>query len=138
MTKKVTKAKMGRPSRFRPEFDKVEAIADALIESDRMDCVARYLAAGRRFANSETEEIKLRWTDAVRIFLAGFGSVSPREMDDLGSELRLRRVPLHEENVRDQVAAVARRIQHDDDPQVRSRIRNRIRSFRDSLEKQQN
>jgi hypothetical protein len=87
MTSEVTKAKKNRPSRYRPEFDKVEAIADAVIESDRMDCTARYLVTGRRFANLETEEIKQRWTEATRNFLISYGIVNPREMDDLGSEL---------------------------------------------------
>jgi hypothetical protein len=114
---------------------KAEAIVDALLDADQMESTARYLSSGRRFARLETEKIKRRWTEAVRIFLAGYGSVNPREMDDLGSELRLRKVLLPEESVRDQVAAVARRIQHDEDPEVRSRIRERIRSFRDSLER---
>jgi hypothetical protein len=117
---------------------KAEAIVDALLGADQMECTARYLSSGRRFASLETEKIKRRWTEAVRIFLASYGGVNPHEMDDLGSELLLRKVPLPEENVRDQVAAVARRIQHDHDPEVRSRIRDRIRSFRDSLERPQN
>jgi len=136
MTNEVIKAKRHRPSR--PEFDKVEAIADAVIESDRMDCIATYLVAGRHFANLETEEVKRRWTEAARIFLASYGGINPREMDDLGSELRLRQVQLPEETVRDQVAAVARRILHDDDREVRSLIQDRIRTFRDSLERVQN
>jgi hypothetical protein len=78
MTNEANKARRNRPSRYR--HDKVEVIADAVIESDRMDYIARYLAAGRRFANLETEEIKRRWTEAVRIFLASYGSVNPREM----------------------------------------------------------
>ena len=133
MTNEVTKTMRNYPSR--PEFDEVEAIADAVIESDHMDCIATYLLACRRFANLETEELERRWTEAARIFLASYGSVNPREMDDLGSELRLRKVPLPEENVRDQVAAVARRIRHDDNPEVCSLIRERIRRFRDSLER---
>ena len=117
---------------------KAEAMVDALLAADQMESTARYLSSGRRYASFGTEEIKQRWTDAVRIFLASYGKENPREMDDLGSELSLRKVPRPEENVRDQVAAVARRIQHDDDPEVRSRIRDRIRSFRDSLERPQN
>ena len=117
---------------------KAEAVVHALLDADEMESTARYLSSGRRFASLETEEIKRRWTEAVRIFLASYGSVSPCEMDDFGSELHLRKVPLPEENVRGQVAAVARRIQLDDDPEARSRIRNRIRSFRDSLERPQN
>ena len=108
---------------------KAEAMVDALLAADQMESTARYLSSGRRYASFGTEEIKQRWTDAVRIFLASYGKENPREMDDLGSELSLRKVPRPEESVRDQVAAVARRIQHDDDPEVRSRIRDRIRSF---------
>jgi hypothetical protein len=117
---------------------KAEALVDALLDADQMESTARYLLSGRRFASLETEEIKGRWTAAARIFFASYGSVNPREMDDLGSELRLRKVPLPGENVRNEVAAVARRMQHDDDPEVRSRIRERIRSFRNSLERPQN
>ena len=117
---------------------KAEAIVDALLDADQMESTARYLSSGRRFASLEAEETKRRWTEAVRIFLASYCCKNPREMDDLGSELRLRKVPLPEENVRDQVVAVARRIQQDDGPEVRSRIRDRIRSFRDSLERPQN
>jgi hypothetical protein len=118
--------------------DKTETILDALIESDQMDSIARYLTSGRRFANLETEEIKQRWTEAVRTFLTSYGTGSPRELDDLGSELGLRKVALPRENVRDETAAVARRIRHDDDPETRARIRDRIRSFRDDFEKRRN
>ena len=118
--------------------DKTEAIVDALIESDQMESTARYLRSGRRFANLKTEEIKQRWTEAIRAFLISYGGVNPREMDDLGSELALRNVALPCENVRDETAEVARRIRDDDDPEGRARIRDRIRSFRDDLEKRRN
>jgi copper homeostasis protein CutC len=116
---------------------KAEAI-DALIKSDQMESTARYLTSGRRFASLETEEIKKRWTQAARTFLISYGGVNPREMDDLGSELGVRKVALPYKNVRDETAAVARRIQDDDDPGGYARIRDRIRSFRDDLEKRQN
>ena len=103
-----------------------------------MESTARYLRSGRRFANLETEEIKQRWTEATRAFLISYGGVDPREMDDLGSELALRKVALPCENVRDETAEVARRIRDDDDPEGRARIRDRIRSFRDDLEKRRN
>ena len=115
-----------------------EAIVDALIKSDQMDCIARYLTSGRRFANLETEEIKQRWTEATRRFLTSYGAVNPREMDDLGSELGVRKVALPYKNVRDETAAVARRIEHDDDPEGRARIRDRIRKFFDDLESPRN
>ena len=117
---------------------KADTIVDALIKSDQMDSTARYLTSGRRFANLETEEIKQRWTEAARNFLISYGAINPREMDDLGSELGLRKVALPCENVRDETAAVARRIQHDDDPEGHARIRDRIRSFLDDLESPRN
>jgi hypothetical protein len=46
--------------------DKIEAIVDALLESDQMESTARYLTNGRRFAHLETEEIKKRWRDPTR------------------------------------------------------------------------
>ncbi len=115
-----------------------DAIVDTLIKSDQMDSTARYLTSGRRFANLETEEIKQRWTEATRNFLISYGAVNPREMDDLSSELTLRKVELPWKNVSDETAAVAQRIEHDDDPETRARIQDRIRSFRDDLERRRN
>ena len=117
---------------------KTEAILDALIESDRMDSTEKYLTSGRRFANLETKEIKQLWTEAARAFLISRGAANPREMDDLASELGLRKVALPCENVSDETVAVARQIQGDDDPEVRVRIRDRINGFMNDLEKPRN
>jgi hypothetical protein len=117
---------------------KIEAIVDALIESDQMECTARYLTSGRRFAHLETEEIKKRWTQTARTFLISYGGANPREMDDLSSELGLRKVALPCEDIRDETAAVARRIGRDDDPEGHARILERIRRFRDELESPRN
>jgi copper homeostasis protein CutC len=118
--------------------DKIEAIVDALLESDQMESTARYLTSGRRFANLETEEIKERWTRAAQAFLISYGGVNPREMDDLSSELGLRKVALPCEEVGAETAAVARRIGRDDNPQGHARIRGRIHKFRDDLESPRN
>jgi hypothetical protein len=117
---------------------RIEAIVDALLESDKMESTARYLTSGRRFASLETEAIKKRWTQAARTFLISYGGVSPREMDDLSSELGLRKVALPCEEVSAEAAAVARRIEHDHDPEGHARIRDRIRRFRDDLESPRN
>jgi hypothetical protein len=116
----------------------VEAIADAVIESDRMDCIARYLVAGRRFANIETKEIKRRRTKATRTFLKSYGGVYPCEMDDLASELALRNVALPFKNLSRETAEAAQRIKHDDDPEVHARVLGRIRSFLGDLDKRKN
>jgi hypothetical protein len=118
--------------------DKIEAIVDALLESDQMESTARYLTSGRRFAGLETEEIKKRWTQAARTFLISYGGINPREMDDLGSELGLRKVALPCEDVSAETAAVARRIGRDDDPEGHARIRDRIDKFLDDLESPRN
>jgi hypothetical protein len=117
---------------------KAEAIVDALLESDQMESTARYLTSGRRFASLETEEIKKRWTQAARTFLISYGGINPREMDDLGSELGLRKVALPCEEVSAEAAAVARRIGHDDDPEGHAQIRDRIDKFLDDLESPRN
>ena len=111
-----------------------EAIVDALLKSDQMESTARYLRSGRRFANLETEEIKRRWTEATRNFLISYGAVNPREMDDLGSETGLRKAALPWKNVSNETAAVARRIEHDDDPEGCAGIRDQVRNFLDDLE----
>jgi hypothetical protein len=117
---------------------KAEAIVDALLESDRMESTARYLTGGRRFASLETEQIKKRWTQAARAFLISYGGINPREIDDLGSELGLRKVALPCEEVSDETAAVARRIGRDDDPKGHARIKDRIGKFLDDLESPRN
>jgi hypothetical protein len=117
---------------------RIEAIVDAMLESDQMECTARYLTSGRRFAQLGTEEIKKRWTQATRTFLISYGGVNPREMDDLGSELGLRKVALPCEDVSVETAAVARRIGRDDDFEGHARIRDRIRKFRDDLDSPRN
>ena len=106
---------------------RIEAIVDALIESDQVESTVRYFTSGRRFASLETEEIKKRWAQAARTYLISYGSVNPREMDDLGSELGLRKVALPCEDVSAETAAVARRIGRDYDPEGHARIRDRIR-----------
>jgi hypothetical protein len=117
---------------------KIEAIADAVLECDRTESTARYLASGQRFADLETEEAKRRWTEATRAFLISYGSTNPREMHDLASELGLRNVPLPVKNVTDESAAVARRMKRDGDLEVRARVRARIRSLLDDLNKRRN
>jgi hypothetical protein len=117
---------------------KFEALADVVLEYDRMESTARYLASGRRFAELETEEAKRRWTEATRAFLISYGSANPREMDDLASELDLRNVPLPVKNVTDERAAVARWMTRNNDLEVRARVRARIQSLLEDLEKQRN
>ena len=117
---------------------RIEAIVDVVIEYERTESAERYLASGRRFANLETEETKRRWTAVTRAFLVSYGSVNPREMDDLASELGLRSVPLPVENVADETAAVARRMKYDNDPEVRARVRARIRSLLEDLKRRRN
>jgi hypothetical protein len=114
--------------------DRIEALVDALLESDQMESAVRYVRSGRRFASLETEEIKKRWTQATRTFLMSCGGVNPGEMDDLGSELRLRKVALLCENVSAKTAAAARLTGREDDPEGQARILERIRRFRDDLE----
>ena len=121
-----------------PKHKTEAAIVDALVETDQMESTARYLTSGRRFASLETEEIKTRWTQAARTFLISYGGVNPREMDDLSSELGLRKVALPCEDVSAETAAVARRIGHDDDPEGHARIRDRIGKFLDDLESPRN
>ncbi len=117
---------------------RIEANVDALLESDQMESTARYLTGGRGFAHLGTEEIKKRWTQAARTFLTSYGGVNPREMDDLGSELGLRKVALPCEEVSVEAAAVARRIGRDDDPEGHARVRDRIGKFFDDLESPRN
>jgi hypothetical protein len=124
----------------RAEFSKhkIEAIADVVLEYARTESTERYLASGRRFANLETDEAKRSWTEATRTFLVSDRRINPREMDDLASELGLRNVPLPVKDVADEGAAVARRMKHDDDPEVHARVRERIRSLLEDFKRRRN
>ena len=114
------------------------AIIDALLASERMECTNRYLSRGRSFGSMETDEIKQRWIAATRKYQLSYGEADPREMDDLTSELDLRKVELPLEAVRDETERVAQCIKRDDDPETHARVRARIRKFLDDLEKQRN
>jgi hypothetical protein len=72
-------------------------------------------------------EIKQRWIAATRRFQVCYGEVDPREMDDLTSELDLRKVEPPREAVRDETERVAQRIKRDDDPETHARVRAHIR-----------
>jgi hypothetical protein len=114
------------------------AIIDALLASERMECTRSYLSRGRRFVGMKTDEIKQRWIAATRKFQVSYGEVDPREMDDLTSELDLRKVEPPWEAVRDETERVAQRIKRDDDPETQARVRARIRKFLDDLENPRN
>jgi hypothetical protein len=57
------------------------AIIDALLASERMECTNRYLSRGRRFGCMETDEIKQLWIAATRKYQLSYGEADPREMD---------------------------------------------------------
>jgi hypothetical protein len=114
------------------------AIINALLASERMECTRNYLSRGRRFGGMETDEIKQRWIAATRKYQVSYGEVDPREMDDLTSELDLRKVEPPREAVRDETKRVAERIKRDDDPETHARVRARIRKFLDDLESPRN
>jgi hypothetical protein len=114
------------------------AIIDALLASERVECLRSYLSRGRRFVGMETDQIKQRWIAATRKFQVSYGEVEPREMDDLTSELDLRKVGPPWEAVRDETERLAQRIKHDDDPETHARVRARIRKFLDDLESTRN
>jgi hypothetical protein len=76
----------------------------------------------------ETDEIKEHWIAATRKFQVSYGELDPREMDDLTSELDLRKVEPPWEAVRDETERVVQRIKRDDDPETHARVRARIPS----------
>jgi hypothetical protein len=59
-------------------------------------------------------------------------------MDDLTSELDLRKVEPPWEAIKDETERVAQRIKRDDDPETHARVRARIRKFLDDLESSRN
>ena len=89
---------------------RIEAVVDALLrirpdgEHRKISHRRSTLCQLRNRRDQETLE------QAARTFLISYGGIRPREMDDLGSELALRKVALPCEEVSAEAAAVARRI----------------------------
>ena len=68
----------------------IEALVDALLESELMERTAAYLSRGRPYSTERAEDVETGWTAA---FKRSFATRSPevqREVDDLAAELRLR------------------------------------------------
>jgi hypothetical protein len=72
--------------------DRAKAIVDAFLQNKSMEQAQSYLARGRRFAKFDVAQLNERWTVAVGSWLAHKSQSDELLMDDLTSELRLRRL----------------------------------------------
>jgi hypothetical protein len=68
------------------------AIVHAFLQNKSMDHTRDYLARGRRFAQLDLRLINQNWLTAVRSWLARKDPTNELMMDDLASELGLRKV----------------------------------------------
>jgi hypothetical protein len=72
--------------------DRARAIVNAFLQNKSMEQNLDYLARGRRFAKLAVGQLKEDWIIAVRSWLARKDQRDEMMMDDLASELRLRRL----------------------------------------------
>ena len=68
------------------------AIVHAFLQNKSMDRTRDYLARGRRFAQLDLKQINQNWVAAVRSWLARKDPTNELMMDDLTSELALRKL----------------------------------------------
>jgi len=72
--------------------DRAGAIVNAFLQNKSMEHKLDYLARGRRFAKLTVGQLQEDWIIAVRSWLARKDQTDEMMMDDLASELRLRRL----------------------------------------------
>ena len=77
--------------------DRAKAIVDSFLQNKSMEQTQDYLARGRRFSEIDVAQLNEGWITAVGSWLAHKSHSNERTMDDLASELRLRRLepPYH-------------------------------------------
>jgi len=72
--------------------DYTGAIIDAFLQNNRMEQTRDYVARGRRFARLKVGHLNQSWINAVRSWLARKDPTDELVMDDLTSELALRKL----------------------------------------------
>jgi hypothetical protein len=117
--------------------DRISAIVEGMVPARAMDENRDYLARGRSFSKTDTDELKRRCVDATRIWLRSFGATDPREMDDLTAELRLRHIDLPYESLESEFDAMRIEIQRNP-KQGRAENLRHIKAFLDDLERPPN
>jgi hypothetical protein len=100
--------------------DRVGAIVNAFLQNKSMEQKRDYLARGRRFAKLAVGQLKEDWIIAVRRWLARKDQTDEMMMDDLASELRLRRL---EPPYRAVEQEHANRFAHTEDAKRKEKIR---------------
>ena len=100
--------------------DHAGAIVNAFLQNKSMEQKRDYLARGRRFAKLAVGQLKENWIIAVRRWLAQKDQTDEMMMDDLASELRLRRL---EPPYRAVEQELANRFAHTKDAKRKEKIR---------------
>ena len=126
-----------RPRRVRAKIsaDEDAKLMDSalatIVAQDDAEALQNYLGRGRRFQGLDAESLKDQWTAAARRFFLSLGEEGSQEMSDAAAELGLREIdpPMH--LVENELAIAREQLKHDkDDPEIRARIRARIRELR--------
>jgi hypothetical protein len=106
--------------------DHAGAIVNAFLQNKSMEQKRDYLARGRRFAKLPVGQLKEDWIIALRRWLAQKDQKHEMIMDDLASELRLRRL---EPPYRAVEQELAKRFAHTEGSQRKGKIRQVAREI---------
>ena len=111
----------------------IEALVEALLESELMEQTAAYLSRGRPYSTERAEDVETGWTAAFKRSFATRSPEAQREVDDLAAELRLRGLEPPYDSVQPELDAAREQISEagPNDPGVRERVRE----FFDSMKK---
>jgi hypothetical protein len=108
-------------------------VADAIVASDAVDQMARYLQGGRYLGSLTIDRLKEVWIAAFKTWFISRNDEDAMKMDDAGAELGLRNEEPPFEAVQAEAIAMVEEIKRDgpDNPGVEEKARQ----FRDEREK---
>jgi len=119
--------------------DKIEEFTDAFLDHIGMEEARVYLERGRRFRDMPVEDLHQAWADAFDL-VCGHGDEKWREdLNDLGAELRLRRLEKPAHLVQDAMKRASARVSSfRGNDEGRKTVRDDIGRFLDEMEKPKN
>ena len=101
----------------------------AFLQHELMRETKAYLERGRRFSTVLPDELAAQWVIAVRAWFAARSDVHQREVDDLTVELSLRELPIPEDQILAERAAMVKEIQQAGPDSLSDEAYQRIADF---------
>jgi hypothetical protein len=101
----------------------------AFLQHELMNETKAYLERGRRFSAVLPDELAAQWVIAVRAWFGVRSDVHQRELDDLTVELSLRELPIPEDQIPAERAAMMKEIEQAGADSLSDEARQRISDF---------